>query len=308
MEELYSILIKNIPEQNIYLNEPMNKHTSFRIGGSADIFIKINTQEELKYILKVVQNERIPLTIIGNGTNILVRDNGIRGIVAKINIQKFEIETTGEDVIVTLGAGEPLGKVAQNLVKHSIQGFEFASGIPGTIGGAIKMNAGAYGGEFKDIVKDVTYMDAVGNIETIQNNECNFSYRHSLFSNKNYIILEATLMLQKGNINDIKSKMEEYAESRRTKQPINMPSAGSTFKRPEGAFAGKLIMDAGLRGFRVGDAMVSEKHCGFVVNAGRATAEDVCDVIAHVQKVVLEKFGKKLEPEIRFLGFDRQRV
>ena len=212
MEELYSILIKNIPEQNIYLNEPMNKHTSFRIGGSADIFIKINTQEELKYILKVVQNERIPLTIIGNGTNILVRDNGIRGIVAKINIQKFEIETTGEDVIVTLGAGEPLGKVAQNLVKHSIQGFEFASGIPGTIGGAIKMNAGAYGGEFKDIVKDVTYMDAVGNIETIQNNECNFSYRHSLFSNKNYIILEATLMLQKGNINDIKSKMEEYAE------------------------------------------------------------------------------------------------
>ena len=302
MEELYSILIKNIPEQNIYLNEPMNKHTSFRIGGSADIFIKINTQEELKYILKVVQNERIPLTIIGNGTNILVRDNGIRGIVAKINIQKFEIETTGEDVIVTLGAGETLGKDAQNLVKHSIQGFEFASGIPGTIGGAIKMNAGAYGGEFKDIVKDVTYMDAVGNIETIQNNECNFSYRHSLFSNKNYIILEATLMLQKGNINDIKSKMEEYAESRRTKQPINMPSAGSTFKRGEDYITAKLIDECGLKGYSIGDAEVSNIHAGFVVNKGNATAEDVLNLSKIVQQKVKEKFDVNIELEILVLG------
>lgn len=302
MEELYSILIKNIPEQNIYLNEPMKKHTSFRIGGSADIFIKINTQEELKYILKVVQNERIPLTIIGNGTNILVRDNGIRGIVAKINIQKFEIETTGEDVIVTLGAGEPLGKVAQNLVKHSIQGFEFASGIPGTIGGAIKMNAGAYGGEFKDIVKDVTYMDAVGNIETIQNNECNFLYRHSLFSNKNYIILEATLMLQKGNINDIKSKMEEYAESRRTKQPINMPSAGSTFKRGEDYITAKLIDECGLKGYSIGDAEVSNIHAGFVVNKGNATAKEILELIEHIKCEVYKKFNKKIELEIQILG------
>ena len=279
MEELYSILIKNIPEQNIYLNEPMNKHTSFRIGGSADIFIKINTQEELKYILKVVQNERIPLTIIGNGTNILVRDNGIRGIVAKINIQKFEIETTGEDVIVTLGAGEPLGKVAQNLVKHSIQGFEFASGIPGTIGGAIKMNAGAYGGEFKDIVKDVTYMDAVGNIETIQNNECNFSY-----------------------INDIKSKMEEYAESRRTKQPINMPSAGSTFKRGEDYITAKLIDECGLKGYSIGDAEVSNIHAGFVVNKGNATAKEILELIEHIKCEVYKKFNKKIELEIQILG------
>ena len=302
MEELYSILIKNIPEQNIYLNEPMNKHTSFRIGGSADIFIKINTQEELKYILKVVQNERIPLTIIGNGTNILVRDNGIRGIVAKINIQKFEIETTGEDVIVTLGAGEPLGKVAQNLVKHSIQGFEFASGIPGTIGGAIKMNAGAYGGEFKDIVKDVTYMDAVGNIETIQNNECNFSYRHSRFKENKEIILSAILELEKGNPGEIKEKMDLYRVSRIEKQPINMPSAGSTFKRGNNFITAQLIDEAGLKGYSIGGAQVSLKHAGFIVNTGNATAEDILNLVDYVTKVVYEKFGKIIELEVEVIG------
>lgn len=186
MDNLFSILIKNIPEKNIYLNEPMKKHTSFKVGGNADIFIKINELEELKYILKVVKKENVPLTIIGNGTNMLVKDNGIRGIVAKINIQKIQIEDKNEEIIVTLGAGEPLGKTAQILLKSSIEGFEFASGIPGTIGGAIRMNAGAYGGEFKDIVESVTYMEETGKIKTIKNKECEFEYRHSLFSNKNY--------------------------------------------------------------------------------------------------------------------------
>jgi len=302
MDNLFSILIKNIPEENIYLNEPMKKHTSFKVGGNADIFIKINELEELKYILKVVKKENVPLTIIGNGTNMLVKDNGIRGIVAKINIQKIQIEDKNEEIIVTLGAGELLGKTAQILLKSSIEGFEFASGIPGTIGGAIRMNAGAYGGEFKDIVESVTYMDETGEINTIKNKECEFEYRHSLFSNKNYIIIQTTLRLKKGNAKEIKAKMDEYAKSRKAKQPITMPSAGSMFKRPPGYFAGTLIDQAGLKGYTVGGAQISTKHAGFVVNVGGATAADVLQLIKDVQTKIKAGVGVELQPEVLVIG------
>ncbi len=302
MEELYSLLIKEIPKENIYLNEPMKNHTSFKIGGKADVFIKINTQEELKYILKLVQKKEIPLTVLGNGSNILVKDNGIRGIVAKINIQKIDIKKEKENVIIVLGAGELLGKIAQIFLKNSIAGFEFAAGIPGTVGGAIKMNAGAYGGEFKDIIETVTYMDLDGNIKTIKNDECNFTYRYSVFSDKNYIILEATLKLKSGNIDEIKSKMEEYAESRKAKQPITMPSAGSTFKRGEDFITAKLIDECGLKGFSIGDAEVSKMHSGFVINKGNATAEDTLKLIEHIKCEVYKKFNKKIELEIQIIG------
>lgn len=302
MDNLYSILTKNIPEENIYLNEPMKKHTSFKIGGNADIFIRINKIEELKYILKVVKIENVPLTIIGNGTNILVRDNGIRGIVAKICIQKVQIEDRNEEVFVTLGAGELLGKISQIFLKNSIEGFEFASGIPGTIGGAIRMNAGAYGGEFKDIVESVTYMDEMGEIKTIKNKDCEFDYRHSLFSDKNYIIIQAILKLKKGNKKEIKAKMDDYAESRKTKQPITVPSAGSTFKRGEDFITAKLIDECGLKGYSVGDAEVSTLHAGFIVNKGNATASDILKLIEHVKCEVFKKFNKKIELEIEVLG------
>lgn len=302
MDNLFSILIKNIPEENIYLNEPMKKHTSFKVGGNADIFIKINELEELKYILKVVKKENVPLTIIGNGTNMLVKDNGIRGVVAKINIQKIQIEDKNEEIIVTLGAGEPLGKIAQILLKSSIEGFEFASGIPGTIGGAIRMNAGAYGGEFKDIVESVTYMEETGEIKTIKNKECEFEYRHSLFSNKNYIIIQTTLRLKKGNAKEIKAKMDEYAKSRKAKQPITMPSAGSTFKRGEDFITAKLIDECGLKGYSIGDAEVSDLHAGFIVNKGNATASDILKLIEYIKNEVYKKFNKKIELEIEVLG------
>ena len=246
----------------------------------------------------MVKNENVPLTIIGNGTNMLVKDNGIRGIVAKINIQKIQIEDKNEEIIVTLGAGEPLGKTAQILLKSSIEGFEFASGIPGTIGGAIRMNAGAYGGEFKDIVESVTYMEETGEIKTIKNKECEFEYRHSLFSNKNYIIIQTTLRLKKGNAKEIKAKMDEYAKSRKAKQPITMPSAGSTFKRGEDFITAKLIDECGLKG----DAEVSDLHAGFIVNKGNATASDILKLIEYIKNEVYKKFNKKIELEIEVLG------
>ena len=207
-----------------------------------------------------------------------------------------------EEIIVTLGAGEPLGKIAQILLKSSIEGFEFASGIPGTIGGAIRMNAGAYGGEFKDIVESVTYMEETGEIKTIKNKECEFEYRHSLFSNKNYIIIQTTLRLKKGNAKEIKAKMDEYAKSRKAKQPITMPSAGSTFKRGEDFITAKLIDECGLKGYSIGDAEVSDLHAGFIVNKGNATASDILKLIEYIKNEVYKKFNKKIELEIEVLG------
>ena len=320
-------LTKEIPSEQIYMNDPMSKHTTFRVGGNADIFVKVKNIDELKHIIKVAKKNDVHITVIGNGSNILVKDNGIRGIVAKIEFEDVEIENTSDDnVIVTVGAGVKLAILAQMLLQKEITGFEFASGIPGTIGGAVKMNAGAYGSEMKNIVistkcLDLKRYDMIGeknNIDDIEieeviekadepdiielsNEEQQFVYRDSIFSNKRYVILETKLRLQYGNKEEIKSKMDELLSSRRKKQP-NMPSAGSTFKRGEDYITAKLIDECGLKGYTIGGAQVSDKHAGFIINNGDATAQDILDLISYVKKTVYEKTGKMIDLEIEVIG------
>lgn len=298
----------------------MKKHTSFKIGGNADLFVKAKTVDEIKQILEFVNKNKIKLTIIGNGSNLLVTDKGIRGIVMKIDLQGVDIQKKIEDnviqmqeemvaeepvdyyynqAIVTVGAGVKLGSLAQILLKEGIEGMEFASGIPGSIGGAIIMNAGAYGKEMKDVVLETTYIDKNGNIHTIKNNEHKFSYRKSLFSENEYIVLSTKLLLNYGIKEQIKAKMDQYFTSRKEKQPIEFPSAGSTFKRGEDFITAKLIDECGLKGYRIGDAEVSKKHAGFIINIGNATAKNVIDLIEYVKKQIYEKTGKKIELEIR---------
>lgn len=277
-------------------------HTSFKIGGIADIFVIIKDEEALKYILKFTKDNKIPLTILGNGTNILVKDNGIRGIVAKIELDSIEIKKCENKAVLTLGAGVKNAILAQRLLKEELTGFEFAAGIPGTIGGAVYMNAGAYGGEMKDIVTEVTYMDENTNIHTITNEECKFDYRYSVFSKMNVVITKVKMELQYGNKIEIKEKMDSNAKSRSEKQPIQMPSAGSTFKRGKDFVTAMLIDECGLKGYKIGGAQVSTMHAGFLVNAGGATAKDMLDLIEHVQKTVLEKCGKEIELEVKVIG------
>ena len=298
IEEIYQTLTKEIKDSQIYLNEPMNKHTSFKIGGSADIYVKAKSIEDIKYIIGFVKTKEIPLTVIGNGSNLLVRDNGIRGITMQIDLQEVNVE----DTMVTAGAGVKLGVLAATILKNELTGFEFAAGIPGSIGGAVKMNAGAYGGEFKDIVQEVTAITRDGEIKKYTIDELDFSYRHSRFSASNEIILSATLNLEKGNAEEIKSKMDELMTARKTKQPLELPSAGSTFKRGSDFYASKIIEEAGLKGYTVGGAQVSTKHSGFVVNVDNATAKDVLDLTDYMKKVVFEKFGKTLELEVEIVG------
>lgn len=296
------LLKQKIGKEKVLLNEPMSKHTSFKTGGNADIFVKIDSIQDLQFILKIVKENNIPLFVLGNGSNLLVSDKGIRGIVCKIDINKFEIEKKGDYVLITVGSGNKNAEVAQKLLNLEITGFEFASGIPGTIGGAIKMNAGAYGAEMKDIVYSTTYMDYSGNIYKIGLTEHEFQYRNSIFSNKNYIILESTLKLKKGKESEIKEKMNEYSNSRKEKQPYNKPSAGSTFKRGDDFITAKLIDECGLKGKQIGGAKVSEKHAGFIVNENNATSKDILELIDYVQKDVLKQTGKKIELEIEVIG------
>ena len=287
----------------IKTNEDMSKHTSFKVGGKADIFIKINDIQDLKYILDFTKKNNIPLTIIGNGSNVLVKDNGIRGITIYLNFDDIQIdEEQNGEVIVTVGSGVKLAMLAVILQKKGIAGFEFASGIPGTIGGAIRMNAGAYGKEMKEVVENVTYIDEEGNKHKLENEQMDFSYRHSRFKEKQEIIIEAQLKFQKEDAEKIKERMDEYRKARMEKQPIDMPSAGSTFKRGTNYISAKLIDDAGLKGYEIGGAQVSEKHAGFIVNKGNATAQDILDLIDYVIKVVYEKFGKILELEVEVIG------
>ncbi len=292
----------NISKEKIKYNEPMAKHTSFKIGGPAQCFINAESVEEIKQICKVASKNDINLTIIGNGSNLLVTDNGINGIVVKVNIKKFELEFSNDDVSLIVGAGNKLGEIAQKLLRNEITGFEFAAGIPGTIGGAVRMNAGAYGKEMKDIVETVKYMDYDGNIYEKSNKDLEFEYRKSMFAKNKFIILEAKLKLQKGNAQDIKDKMLEFEQSRKQKQPLEFPSAGSTFKRGTDFITAKLIDDAGLKGYRVGGAMVSTKHAGFVVNENNATAQDVLNLVKHIKQEVYKKFNKKIELEIQVIG------
>ena len=290
-----------IPEEDIYINEPMSKHTTFRIGGNADIFIKLRNIEQIEKIIQLSREINESLKIIGNGSNILVKDNGIRGIVAKIctNSYKFIDEET-----VMVDAGLLNSKVAQILLEKELAGCEFAAGIPGTIGGAIKMNAGAYGGQMSDIVVSTRYIDLNSKqlkIEKIDNKDHEFGYRHSKFTN-NMIILNTTLKLSKGNKEEIQRKMDNNKKSRQEKQPIDKPSAGSTFKRGSDFITAQLIDECGLKGYTIGGAQVSEKHAGFIVNTGNATAKDVIELIEFVEKQVLEKFNKTIELEIEIIG------
>jgi len=300
--QIYEFLIKELPEEQIKIDEPMRNHTNFKIGGNADFYITAKQVEQVQTILKLVRQYQIPLTIIGNGSNVLVSDKGIRGIVLSIAIHQFEIKKNEENAEVTVGAGEPLGKIAYSLAQEGISGFEFAGGIPGTIGGAIRMNAGAYGGEMKDCIRTVTYLTQEGELKEFSNQECEFSYRHSIFCDENYTIVKAQMILPYGDKQEIQTKMEEYAQSRKEKQPLTFPSAGSTFKRGEDFITAKLIDECGLKGYQVGDAQVSTKHAGFVVNTGKATAKDVMQVVDYVKQTVLDKTGKQIELEIELLG------
>ena len=289
-------------KENLYYDEPMVKHTSFKIGGPADVFIKVDNIEELKETLDLSKKNQIPLTIIGNGSNILVTDKGIRGITAKLNLKDIEIKNENNKQIIKVEAGVPVGLLAQKLVKEEITGFEELSGIPGTIGGAVIMNAGAHGKELKDILKKVTAMDYNGNIHEFTNEECQFSYRNSRFQKEKHIILQATLELEKGNSTEIKEKMDEYMQFRKEKQPIEYPNAGSTFKRGEDFVTAKLIDEAGLKGYKIGGAQVSEKHAGFIVNVDNATAKDVIELTDYIKEKIEEKFGKKINLEIQIIG------
>ena len=289
---------ENILKEKIQYNVPMSKYTSFKVGGPAECLIKIETLEELKQILEIAQNNNIKTTIIGNGSNILVKDKGIKGIVLKIEIKKFELSKENELIV---GSGNKLGEIAQKLAKEEITGFEFASGIPGTIGGAIRMNAGAHGSEMKDVVKTITYINKNGKINTIENSQAEFEYRKSIFSRNDFIIIEAKMQFSKGNKEEIQAKMQEYLTYRKEKQPIEYPSAGSTFKRGKDFITAKLIDECGLKGYKIGGAQISEKHAGFIINTGNATAEDILRLIEYTKKQVYDKFGKEIEPEIEII-------
>ena len=317
----------------IYFDEPMTKHTTFKIGGPAEVFIKVDNIEDLKQILDFTNKNNIQLTVMGNGSNVLVLDSGIKGIVAKIEIKKFDFGDTlknqssnqtfkecpknqgsnqtfkecpknqdGNNFEIIVGAGNKNIEIAQSLLKHELTGFEEISGIPGTIGGAIRMNAGAHGKEIKDLVKNVTVMDYNGNIKQMQNEEMQFEYRNSILSKEKLIVLEATLVFQKGNKEEIQNKMKEYQNWRKEKQPLEFPNAGSTFKRGDGFITAQLIDECGLKGYNIGGAEISTKHAGFVVNKGGATAQDVIALTNYIKEKVYEKFQKNIELEIQILG------
>lgn len=302
-KEILESLEKIIPIEQIKQNEPMKNHTSFKIGGPAEFYIKIKTIEELQKILELAKKENIKITILGNGSNVLVADDGIKGIVIKTNLKEIKIENKEQNKVeITVDDAMPIGLLGQKLLKEEITGFEEISGIPGTIGGAILMNAGAHGKEMKDILTEITAIDYEGKIHKFSNKEAEFSYRKSIFSNEKYIIVEAKLELQKGKKEEIKEKMDTYKQYRKAKQPIEYSSAGSTFKRGEDFITAKLIDELGLKGFQVGGAQVSEKHAGFIINKENATADDVLKLTQIIKEKVYEKYGKKIELEVKIIG------
>lgn len=302
IEKVYSMLTSILTNSKILKNESMSKHTSFKIGGNADILVKANNEKDIKSVLEISNKENIPIYVMGNGSNILVKDNGIRGIVLMICMDIYKIDKQENKAIVTAGAGVKLGGLAQELLKQEITGFEFASGIPGTIGGAIRMNAGAHGKEMKDIVVTTTYIDEYGNLKTISNKEQEFSYRNSVFSKNKWIIINTVLEFEYGTKEEIQEKMQEYARYRKEKQPITYPSAGSTFKRGEDFITAKLIDECGLKGYNIGGAKISDLHAGFVINTGNATAEDVLKLVEYTKEKVFEKFNKTIKLEIEVIG------
>ena len=290
-----------VPKENIIENELMSRHTTFKIGGPCSILVKISEIQQLQQLLPYLAKEKIPYFFLGNGSNLLVSDKGYEGVILTYD-QTFLDDVVIEGDKVSAHAAVLLSKVAKKALDNSLTGFEFAAGIPGTVGGAMVMNAGAYDGEMKHIVESVEIVDTEGNLRVLSCEEMEFSYRNSILKREPFIVNRVVFGLEKGDAASIKEKMDDLAQRRRDKQPLEYPSAGSTFKRPEGHFAGKLIMDAGLRGYQVGGAKVSDKHCGFVINAGNATAMDVHNLMEDVIKEVQEKFQVTLEPEVIRLG------
>jgi len=299
-QNFYDKLNNVIAKDSILIDELMSRHTTFRVGGPADFFVTPKAKEEVRDVIRICKEAGMPYYIIGNGSNLLVSDAGYRGVIVQIYKEMNEVKVEGD--LVKAQAGALISGIAAKALGAELSGFEFASGIPGTIGGACVMNAGAYGGEMKDVLESVTVLTGEGKIIELGRNELELGYRTSVIAKKGYIVLGAVLKLERGDGEKIKTYMDELKEKRVTKQPLEYPSAGSTFKRPEGYFAGKLIEDAGLRGFQVGGAQVSEKHCGFVINRDHATAADIMELMRQVQIRVKENSGVDLEPEVKRLG------
>ena len=298
--EIRKMFCDLLGEDRVFTEEAMSQHTTFKIGGPADYFLMPDKGEDVGRVIKICKEKEIPYFILGNGSNLLVGDGGYRGAVIQIYRNMSSVTVEGNEI--TAQAGALLSAVAAAAKNASLTGFEFAGGIPGTIGGAVVMNAGAYGGEMKDVLTEVTVMNAEGDIFTLPTEELELGYRTSIIQTAGYIVLEAKIRLKEGDPEVIRETMKDLTIRRTTKQPLEYPSAGSTFKRPEGYFAGKLIMDSGLAGYQVGGAQVSEKHCGFVINAGDATARDVRTLMDNVRDIVYKKYGVTLEPEVKFLG------
>ncbi len=298
-------LCEIVGEENVLAEEPMCLHTTFRIGGPADYFVTPNSPEQISLTILFCKQNNLPFYIIGNGSNLLVGDYGFHGVIIQVG-SHFE-QVTFEKIDdgkcrVTAGAGILLSKLSDKIAKNGLTGFEYASGIPGTLGGAITMNAGAYGGEMRQNIVSATVINEEGVIKVLSKEELELGYRTSIIQRKGFVVMEAVFEFETGDPTEIKTKIDDFTVRRREKQPLEYASAGSTFKRPEGYYAGKLIMDSGLRGFKVGDIMISDKHCGFVINLGRGTASEVLTLIDEVQRRVFEQFGVNLEPEVRMIG------
>ena len=304
-EAVIQALRKFVPEENICLQESMASHTTFRIGGLADCFVQLENTEQLIKVQKYLSQVGVPFFILGNGSNLLVSDAGFRGVILQIGPKMSKVTVEGNVIVAQAGAS--MAQIARTAMEHELAGMEFASGIPGTIGGGVVMNAGAYGGELSQIVTQVNVVNSEGEIMELDNETMEFGYRTSTIRNNPFTVTEVILRLEKVDRQQIRERMEELAARRREKQPLEYPSAGSTFKRPAGYYAGQLIMEAGLRGFQCGGAKVSDKHCGFVINTGNATAEDVRTLIREIQTRVKDQFNVNLETEVLFLGWEKNR-
>lgn len=306
MDKLKDKLKTKIAEENIVIDADMSKEVSFKAGGKADMLVTPQNIEELKFLLQVLDEEKVTHIIMGNGSNLLIKDGGYRGVVVKIAGEGFgNMEVLEDGLTVKVGAAVLMSTFARFLMNNSLAGFEFASGIPGSLGGAVFMNAGAYGGEIKDVLQEVTAVSQDGMTkQVITACDLDLGYRHSALHENGYIVVDATFKFEKGNRDEILKNINDLGKKRNEKQPVNFPSAGSFFKRPTGYFAGKLVQDAGLKGYTVGGAQVSELHSGFVINIGGATATDIVNLMHHCQDTVYEKFGVRLEPEVQILGED----
>jgi len=299
-KEYLSQLRQYISQNNILLNEPMSKHTSFKTGGNCEAMVLIKSEQDIINVIKLAKKYNEKLYILGNCTNLIVRDKGVKGTILKISKGFDDIKVNDNKIIVK--AGTLLSKLAKTAQKNGLSGLEFASGIPGTVGGAIAMNAGAYGGEIASVLSYTNFIDEKGNINKINNKEHQFAYRKSIFSNNNNVIIESEFLLKKDNKSDIIKRMNNYNDRRKQKQPLQFPSAGSIFKRPLGYYTGQLIEQCNLKGYNINDAMISELHAGFIINKKAATSEDIINLIAHIQETVYNKYKVRLETEVKIIG------